>query len=56
MKHIHEIFAATFVFAGLLVSTGCDMARFAPGQDDDCHINSDYEIECGGFDPGLTQN
>ena len=55
MKHIKKLFAVSFIFAGLVSLGGCDLARMG-GSDDDCHINSNYEITCGEFDPGLTQN
>ena len=54
MKHIKKLFAVTFVFAGIVSMNGCDSAAFFGGED--CFVNSNYEIECGEFDPGLTQN
>lgn len=55
MQHIKKLFAVSFVFAGLVSVGGCDVAKFGGGNGD-CHINGNYEITCGDFDPGLKPN
>lgn len=44
-----RLFAALVMVVAASASTGCDKG-FA---NEDCYVNSNYEIKCEPFDPGL---
>jgi hypothetical protein len=47
-----QICAVLAFVAGVVSLGGCDAAFVRP-DNDDCHINADYEIRCEGDGPGL---
>lgn len=44
-----KVFAALMMVAMAASVTACDRAF-----NEDCYVNSNYEIECDPFDPDLT--